>query len=127
MKKNLWKSVWAVLAGFLVVVVGSTVTDLVLEMVGIFPMPGQGNLSTAQLFLALLYRMGYTVLGGYVTATLAPKNPMKHVIILGIIGTVGGILGVIVGWNLSDHWYPIAIALTGFPCVWFGGKIFLKK
>jgi hypothetical protein len=48
---------------------------------------------------------------------------MKHVFILGVLGTLGGIAGVIAGWNLSQHWYPIALAVTAFPFVWLGGKM----
>lgn len=123
MNKNSWKSIWSVVAGFLVVAVLSTLMDSVMEAVHIFPRIGSGVLSTPLLIFALSYRMIFTVLGGYVTATLAPKNPMKHVIILGIIGTIAGIGGIFAGWNLSAHWYPIAIAVTGFPCVYVGGKL----
>ena len=73
--------------------------------------------------IAFLYRSAYAVLGGYITAILAPSNPMKHVKILGVIGTLGGIAGIFAGWNLSDHWYPIALAVTAFPLVWLGGKM----
>jgi hypothetical protein len=126
MNKNRLKSIWSVLAGFLVVAVFSTVTDSILEAVHVFPPIGYGVLSTPLLLLALSYRMVFTILGGYVTATLAPKNPMKHVIILGIFGTIAGIGGIFAGWNLSAHWYPIAIAVTGFPCVYLGGKLKTK-
>jgi hypothetical protein len=79
------------------------------------------------LVVAFVYRSLYTAVGGYITASLAPSNPLKHVLVLAILGTIGGIMGVIVGWNLSDNWYPIAIAVTGFPLVWYGGKLRLKK
>lgn len=126
MNKNRWKSIWSVIAGFLVVAVLSTLMDSVMEAIHIFPPIGYGVLSTQLLLLALSYRIVFTILGGYVTATLAPNNPMKHVIILGIIGTIAGIGGIFAGWNLSAHWYPIAIAVTGFPCVWLGGKLRTK-
>ena len=77
--------------------------------------------------MALIYRSIYTVAGWYVTAKLALHNPMRHVIILGILGTIGGIGGVIAGWNLSEHWYPIALAVLAFPSVWLGGKLKKEK
>jgi hypothetical protein len=41
-----------------------------------------------------------------------------------VIKTAGAIIAVVfVGWNLSEHWYPIAIAVTAFPCTWLGGKM----
>lgn len=126
LNKTILKSIGAVLVGFLTVVILSTVTDTILEKLGIFPSP-QGELFiTWMLVLAFFYRSIYTVIGGYITARLAPNRPMRHVTILGIIGTIAGIGGIIAGWNLSAHWYPIAIAATGFLFVWIGGKIYMK-
>ena len=120
------KSIGAVFAGFLTVVILSVATDFVFEALGVFPPIGQGIFITWMLVLALSYRLIYTVMGGYVTAKLAPQNPMKHVIILGIIGTIAGGIGIYVGWDMSQHWYPIALAVTAFPCTWLGGKLRTK-
>lgn len=117
------KSIGAVFAGLLVVVVLSTGTDFILESAGIFPPPGQGIFVTWMLILAFAYRLIYTVAGGYVTAAFSPASPMRHVIILAIIGTIAGVAGIFVGWDLSEHWYPIALAVTAFPVTWLGGKI----
>lgn len=122
---HLLKSVGCVLAGFLTVAVLSVATDTLLEATGFFPPIGEGLFATHLLVIAFLYRSAYTVLGGYVTARLAPQNTMKHIRTLAILGTLGGIMGVVAGWNLSAHWYPIALAVTAFPLVWFGGT--LKK
>ena len=122
------KSIGAVLAGFLTVVILSVGTDFVLEKLGIFPPQTEpGLFITWMLIVAFVYRSVYTLADGYVTASLAPNNSMRHVIILGSIGTVAGIAGVIIGWNLSQHWYPIAIAVTGFPFTFLGGKLKTKN
>ena len=121
------KSIGAVLGGFLIVVILSVATDTVLEKAGIFPPPTEGLFITWMLVLAFAYRTVYTVLGGYVTASLASANPTKHVKILGIIGTIMGCLGIVAGWNLSQHWYPIALAVASFPSVWHGGKLRIKN
>ena len=121
--KITFKSIVAVGLGFITVAVLSIVTDSILESLGIFPSLGTGLFIPWMLVVALVYRCIYTVIGGYVTAKLAPSNPMKHVIILGIIGTFAGIGGVIFGWNLSPHWYPIAIVVTAFPLIYLGGKL----
>ena len=119
------KSILAVLAGFILVVILSVATDAILEKTGIFPPPANGLYITWMLVVALVYRCVYTILGGYLTAVLAPDRPMRHGIILGIIGTVMACIGVVVGWDLSAHWYPIALVVTALPCTWFGAK--LKK
>ena len=127
MSKNTFKSIGAILAGFVTVFVLSTATDYVLESIGIFPPQSEGLFVTWMLLLALIYRCIYTVAGGYVTAALAPNRPMRHALILGIIGTVAATLGVVVGWNLSQHWYPIALVVTAIPCTWLGGRLRTKR
>lgn len=126
MNKNKLKSIFAIIAGFLVVAILSTVTDSILEAVGVFPPPTGGLFITWMLVLALAYRCVYTVLGGWVTAKLAPQNPKKHVLILATIGTIAAIVGTVVGWNLSQHWYPIALVITALPCCLLGGKLYSK-
>lgn len=130
MNKKTLKSIGAVVAGFLTVVILSIATDLILESTGVFP-PAADQIKygpeTWLLITAFLYRSVYTIIGGYITAKLAPNKPIRHIKILGVIGTIAGVLGVIAGWNLSDHWYPIALAVTAFPLIWIGGKLFLKE
>jgi hypothetical protein len=116
------KSIGAVLAGFIAVAGLSTITDMLVGYSGAFPPAG----TTGMLSFALLYRIIYTVLGGYLTAWLAPGNKMTHVWVLAGIGQLGGIAGVVFGWSLSAHWYPILIAVTAIPSVVFGGWLRTK-
>lgn len=128
MDRKLAKSIWAVIAGFLTVFILSSGMDFMLETIGVFPpISSTMTYSTGMLLVALLYRCSFTVMGGYVTAYLAPKDKMKHVIVLAVLGTIGGIVGVFAGWNLSAHWYPIALAVSAFPLVYLGGKLRIKK
>jgi len=122
---NTLKSIGAILAGFVTVVILSTVTDLILEKLGIFPPLSEPQAYTGlMLMFALLYRTIFTVVGGYVTGRLAPDRPVGHAIVLGIIGIVAGTIGVAVAWNMSpQHWYPIALVITALPCTWLGGKL----
>jgi putative Mn2+ efflux pump MntP len=117
------KSTLAILAGFLTVVILSVATDAILEATGIFPPPDQGLFITWMLLLAFGYRTLFNIAGGYVTASIAPANPERHAIILGCIGTVAGAVGVVVGWDLSEHWYPVALAVEAIPTCWLGGKL----
>lgn len=129
MNKKLFKSIGAVLAGFVTVFVLSTVTDIILESLHIFPSPDKGFFITWMIVLALVYRTVYTVLGGYVTARLAPDRPMRHVVVLATIGTLAAILGLVATWGkgLGPEWYPILLAILAFPSVWAGGKFFEVK
>ncbi len=123
------KSIWAVFAGFAVVFILSTATDFILESLGIFPPVTQGLFVTWMLVLALAYRSAYAVLGGYITARLAPSNPMKHTMTLACIGLVFAIAGIFLNESksLGPTWYPILLAVLTIPCVWLGGKLHGRK
>lgn len=124
---NTLKSIGAVVAGVIAIVALSVGTDFVLEALGIFPPPDQGLFIAWMLMLALMYRSIYAVVGGYVTAILAPNRPMRHAIILGLIGIVASTFGAIQAWELSAHWYPIMLIFTSLPCTWLGGKLKTKQ
>ncbi len=119
------KSIWAVIAGFITVVILSIGTDFILESLGLFPPQSEPAAYTAgMLMIALIYRCLYTITGGWVTARLAPDRPVRHAILLGCVGMVAGTVGVFVAWDLSPHhWYPIALVVTALPCTWLGGKM----
>lgn len=126
MNKNALKSIGAILAGIIAGAVLSIGTDFILEKTGIFPPQKQGFFIWWMLLLALVYRGIYTIVSGYVTAALAPNRPVRHSVILGIIGVVVTLLGSIANWDKSAAWYPIALILITFPCTLLGGKAYLK-
>ncbi|MBI3714387.1 MAG: hypothetical protein HY255_00125 [Betaproteobacteria bacterium] len=123
--RRTWRSIGAVFAGFLAVVVLSLGTDIVLHALKVYPPWEQGLHDPVLNVLALSYRIAYTVFGGWLTARLAPHAPMRHVWIYGCIGLAIGTVGVIVTLplHLGPAWYPILIAVTAVPCAWLGGKL----
>jgi len=126
MTTRFWRSARAVLAGFVAIVVLSLGTDQVLHMLQVYPPWGQ-TMSGGLFGLATAYRIVYTVLGGYITARLAPQAPVRHALILGLVGLVPGVAGVMVAIakpELGPLWYPIALAVTGLPCAWLGGVLY---
>jgi hypothetical protein len=126
---NIWKSIGAILAGFIVVSAVSLGTDEVFHILKVYPPWGEPIRAPGANALALAYRIVYSVLGGYITAKLAPRNPVKHAVILGSIGLTISILGVIVTlpMHLGPAWYPIGLAITALPCSWLGGVLYSRK
>jgi hypothetical protein len=124
-----WRSVGAVLLGFLTVVVLSLGTDQLLHVLQVYPPWGQPMYDPGLNFLALSYRIIYTVFGSYITARFAPHSPMAHVWALGVIGFIVGMAGAIatMPMHLGPAWYPIAIGLTALPCAWLGGFLRLRQ
>lgn len=99
------KSIGAVLAGLVTIVVLSSVTDTVLESTGVFPRVAvqqeQGFDAPWMVLLALACRSVY--------AALAPNRPMRHAAILGIVG-------------IAPVWFTILLLVLGLPCMLLGGK-----
>ena len=126
MNKKTLKSLGAVLAGFVAVVVLSLGTDLVLHATGLFPAWGQ-PMSDALFLLATVYRTIYCIAGSYIAARLAPDRPMAHALVLGVVGLVISTAGAVATWNkgpeFGPHWYPVALIVAAIPCAWLGDKL----
>jgi hypothetical protein len=124
--KNTLKSIGAVLAGFVAVVVLSLGTDMVLHTSGVFPPWGQ-PMSDALFLLATVYRTIYCIAGCYIAARLASDRPMAHALVLGVVGLVISTAGAVATWNkgpaFGPHWYPVALIVTAIPCAWLGGRL----
>ncbi len=129
-QSRILRRVGAVLAGLLFVIIITTATDALMHATGIFPPLGQ-PMADSLFVLALAYRIIYSIIGGYITARLAPDQPVKHALILGVIGFVLGLAGTVATWNrgpeFGPKWYPLLIMLTAIPSVWLGGKLVRSK
>ena len=126
--RRLWRSVGAVVLGFVTVVVLSLVTDQVLHVLKVYPPWGQAMYEPGLNLLALSYRLVYSVLGSYIAARFAPRNPMPHAIALGVVGLFVSTAGAIatIPMHLGPAWYPLALVLSALPCAWLGGILYAK-
>src|ERR1700694_3601792 len=118
------QSFGAILVGVLVGALLSGGTDAAMRAAGVLPPLGQ--VMTDSLFLlATAYRTLYGVLSSYLTARLAPDRPMRHALVLGVLGFGVTILGTIVTWNkgpaFGPHWYPVTLVVMALPTAWAGG------
>ena len=127
---HLLKSAGAVLAGLVTVVVLSIAVDAIMHATGALP-PMGSRMGHGHAALALGYRLVIGVLGGWVTAWLAPQRPIKHALILGLFGLALSTLGAAATWNVGPafgpKWYPLALVATALPCSWLGGKIYTLR
>lgn len=126
MNKTTVKSIGPVLAGFIFIVIMPTGTDAILEGAGVLP---KGNLfvGTGLILIVLGYRAVFSFIGCYLTAKLAPQNPMKHALILGLIGLVLSSVGAIVTTDLGPAWYAWTLAVIALPIAWLGGKLYERR
>lgn len=127
MTKNIFKSIGAILAGIITAGVLSALTDFVLESTGIFTPPEAGLFTAWMIIVAVAYRFVFQMLGGYITATLAPNHPLRHAVILGSIGTLFNILGALGGTGQAPWWFFALLIITALPSTWLGGKLKLMQ
>lgn len=128
MKSTIWKSIGAVLAGLIFIGVTHTTIDAILESIGVLP-KGHLNVSAQRILFVIFYRAVFSLAGCYLTAKLAPKDPMKHSLILGGIGTVLSAVGAIAtaNMNIGPAWYAWSLAIIALPIAWLAGKIYVTR
>jgi hypothetical protein len=128
--RRIGRSVLAVLAGFVAIVVLSVGTDVALHASGIYP-PWGTTMADSLFGLATAYRIVFGVLGCWVAARLAPDRPMVHAAALGVVGVVISLAGLVYaqkqGPEFGPLWYSIAIVAISLPCAWLGGRIRLSQ
>ncbi len=124
--RRLGRSTGAVLFGFVAVVVLSLATDQVPHVLEVYPPWGQPMHDTGLVLLALSYRLASGVVGSYIAARFAPRNPMRHALVLGVIGLLVSTAAAIatIPMNLGPSWFPIALVVTALPCAWLGGALY---
>lgn len=116
------RSIGAVLAGLLTIVVLSTATDAVLHATGVYP-PFPERMADELFALATAYRIVFGVAGCWLTARLAPSRPLAHALVLGGIGTALSVAGAAAMWAYGPAWYSLAVIAISLPCAWAGARL----
>ena len=116
----MWRSVGAVLAGW-VTVVGGSIAVMFLLAIGLGQY--QPPYGTGYLVLALLVDFVAGVAGGFVTGVIARRKEVTHAVALWVTGLV--LARYLLGYDGSDAstpgWHMIAGHISGFASVLLGG------
>src|SRR3954470_23249885 len=79
---SILRSIRAVVLGLVAIFAVTTAVDVLLHMIGVFPPMDGPPMSDALCAFAFAYRFPIDVGGCWLTARLAPTQPMKHALIL---------------------------------------------
>ena len=118
------RSIVAIVVGFVVIAALSLGTDLVLKALlpGYFSATGRTD-NAAILVLVLLYVGAYATFGCWLAARLAPNRPMRHAIVLGLLGLAFNVMGTIAAWDTAPRWYHLSALVLVMLWAWLGGYI----
>ncbi|TGL63006.1 hypothetical protein [Leptospira sarikeiensis] len=120
------KSIGAVFLGILINAIPAISIDAVLHSTGVYPPMGV-RMSDPLFALAFSYRFALALIGGMGTAKFAPKSPIVHVWILGIIGTLASTAGHLQMGHLGPSWYSIGLIVISIPISLLGAQFYLKN
>ena len=125
--RRLGRSTAAVVAGLAANVLLAMAADQVAYAAALFPQPPEVTYETLPYVIATTYRAAFGVAGAWLTARLAPSDPMRHALVLGGIGLLLSGAGLIASFtmDLGPVWYPLALLIVTLPCAWLGGRLAL--
>jgi hypothetical protein len=118
------RSIWAVVAGFLFILVLSLGADAIVAAISprLFNASG-GTTNLVILWMMTIYVGVFAIVGSYLTARLAPSHPMRHALILGALGLITSLILTMRVWNVNPAWYNILNLVLVMPYAWLGGRL----
>ncbi|MBC7877661.1 MAG: hypothetical protein H7Y59_10880 [Anaerolineales bacterium] len=130
--KSILKSLGAVVAGYLV---SALLTGVTISILGaIFPESYTPE-NPGWVIFNVIYGCAFAVIGGYITARLAPSHPFNHALVLGILMALfAALTGYMVSvapstpeYAAQPGWYYPTLAITVLPSILLGAWIYSKK
>jgi hypothetical protein len=118
------RSIAAIVFGFVFIAALSFGADAALKaaMPSAFSASGRVE-SIPMLLLIQAYVLIFAVSGCYLTARLAPNRPLRHALILGLLGLAFNIAGTIAMWDTAPAWYHVVALALVMPAAWLGGRL----
>jgi hypothetical protein len=116
------RSILAIVVGFLLIGALAFGADAVVRSAvpGAFDVAGRTD-SVPLLLLSLAYVGIFATAGCYLTARLAPNRPMRHALILGLLGLILNVVGSVQMWDSAPAWYHVVAIAMVMPYAWLGG------
>ncbi len=118
------RSLLAVFTGFSLIATLSVGTDMVLRMAVPSLFEVDGSTTSAPILLLTIAYVGlYATLGCYLAARMAPSAPMRHALVLGILGLAFNVAGAVSIWAQYPVWYHVMSLLLVMVWAWLGGRM----
>lgn len=118
------RSLLAIVTGFVLIGMLSVCTDMALRMAVPMLFETDGSTSSTPMLLMTIAYVGlYATLGCYLAARMAPARPMRHALVLGILGLAFNIAGTTRTWTRYPVWYHVVSLTLVMAWAWLGGRM----
>jgi hypothetical protein len=117
------RSILAVLAGFVAEPVLVIAADFLFARINPHAFTADGAVLGTAAAVVLIYVQIINAISGYITGRIAPRSPVGHALILGIIGFILCVIVSAKRWGLEPHWYLLGGILLAIPSTVLGGYL----
>lgn len=117
------RSIGAVAAGFLLIAMLAFGTGAALQSAGLMPAAGVPITDTGTVLLEAAYVAIFAIAGCWLAAFLAPSHPMRHALILGVLGLAFNVMGAVAAWDQRPAWSILLNLALVMPYAWIGGRL----
>ncbi|MFL5387041.1 MAG: hypothetical protein ACJ8GN_31485 [Longimicrobiaceae bacterium] len=117
------RSILAIVTGFLVIGALAFGTGAALSAAGVVPPPPAPITDIGLLLLETAYVAVYAIAGCWLAAFLAPDRPMRHALILGVLGLAFNLVGAAAMWGQRPAWSILLNLALVMPFAWIGGRL----
>ena len=118
------KSIWALIAGFLLLMVLSIGADILLR--AFFPKAFSPSGAVQSWFAAITticYAAAFGALSSYLTARLAGGRPVMHAMVLGGVVLLVVVAELAGSWHSAPAWFNLCFLAIILPSAYLGGFI----
>lgn len=117
------RSVLAIVAGFLLIGALAFGTGAALQSAGMVPPAGEPMTAITPVLMEALYVAVFAIAGCWLAAWLAPDRPMRHALILGLLGLAFNLMGAVATWGQRPAWSVVLNLALVMPYAWMGGRL----
>ncbi len=120
----MWRSIAAVVFGYLITGVLIVITDQIFALT----IPGFKQMAMPPDFyfaISIVTDALYSAAGGWTCAAIANRRVGDHVLALIVLGELVGVASTVALWGTVPHYFSFALLAIYPPAVWLGSK--LKK
>jgi hypothetical protein len=117
------RSILAIVAGFMFIGALARVTGTTLQTAGVFPAVGEPVTDVARVLLETAYVAVFAITGCWLAALIAPSRPMRHALILGLLGLAFNVIVAVATWGQRPTWAVLLNLALVMPYAWIGGRL----